>query len=230
MAYLDLDELAHVFDGRWLWSVGRRNVAAFHREDQMGDAAVPLSTTIRDLVEQQSGRRPEGPIRLLTHLRYFGHCFNPVSFYYCFDAAGERVETVVADVSNTPWRERHPYVLGPALDEGSGVAHRYRFKKLFHVSPFHDMDSDYDWRFTDPAERLTVHMECSRGAEMFMDATLSMERRELTGGEMARALARHPLMTGKVVWGIHWQALRLWLKKCPVYDHPRKRAAQGGAQ
>lgn len=229
MVYLDLAELDRVFDGRWLWSVERPNVASFRRADHPGDPATPLDEWARGLVERETGVRPEGPVRLLTHLRYLGHCFNPVSFLYCFDAADERVETIVADVGNTPWMERHPYVLHPGLDEGSPGKHRYRFDKEFHVSPFQDMDTRYDWRFTDPGSTLSVHMECLREGAPFFDATMTLERREMTGAEMARALVRHPFMTGKVVLGIYWQAFLLWAKRMPFHTHPAKRAAAGGA-
>jgi DUF1365 family protein len=103
LMYLDLAELDTVFRGRWLWSARRMALARFDRTDHLGDPDVPLDRAVRDLVESRGGRRPAGPIRLLTHLRYFGHCFNPVSFYYCFDAGDTRVETVVAEVNNTPW-------------------------------------------------------------------------------------------------------------------------------
>ncbi len=155
LLYLDLAELDTVFRGRWLWSTRRLALARFHRADHLGDTATPLDAAVRDLVEAQTGRRPAGPIRLLTHLRYFGYCFNPVSFYYCFDASGARVETIVAEVNNTPWGERHCYVLDETHDAGCGDRRRYRFDKAFHVSPFMPMDLTYDWRFGSPASAST---------------------------------------------------------------------------
>ena len=229
MVYLDLHELTHVFDGRWLWSTERANVASFRRSDHLGHATWPLSKTIRELVREQTGVLPKGRIGLLTHLRYFGYCFNPVSFYFCWNEAGTAVETIVADVGNTPWNERHPYVLHAGIDEGSDGKHRYRFDKQFHVSPFQDMDSRYDWRFTDPGSTLAIHMECVREGAPFFDATMTMQRRPMTGPAMAGALARHPFMTGKVVLGIYWQAFLLWAKRMPFYDHPAKRVAAGGS-
>ena len=223
MMYLDLDELPSLFKNRWLWSGARFNLAWFRRRDHLGDPGVPLARAVRDLVRRQSGARPEGPIRLLTHLRYFGYCFNPVSFYFCYDRAGASVDTIVAEVHNTPWGERHAYVLGPDMNEGGGARKRYRFDKAFHVSPFMSMDARYDWRFSEPGPRLAVHMDNWNGAGKFFDATMSLERREITTPALARVLLRYPLMTGQVIAGIHWQALRLWLSHCPIYTHPRKK-------
>ena len=222
MLYVDLAELDEVFAGRWLWSVDRPNVAAFHREDYLGPTDRPLDEAVRDRVEAETGRRPTGPIRLLTHPRYFGYVFNPVSFYYCFDADDTRVETILAEITNTPWRERHAYVL-PVTDESGAHHHRFRLRKRFHVSPFLDMDYDYDWRFTEPGKRLAVHMRNERDGRRDFDASLSLERRPLDGPNLARSLAAYPAMTARVTGAIYWQAFRLWLKGIPFLAHPRKR-------
>jgi DUF1365 family protein len=218
--YLDLDELPEVFAGRWLWRVERRGVAAFHRADYLGDARRPLAAAVRDLVEARTGRRPDGPIRLLTHLRYLGYCFNPVSVYYCFDRGGTGVEAIVAEITNTPWRERHAYVLGAAGNLARGGGHHHRFGKRFHVSPFLPMDDEYDWRFSPPGARLAVHMRNRRAGGVHFDATLALRRRPITTASLAAALARYPFMTGQVIAAIHWQAARLWWRGTPVFDHP----------
>jgi hypothetical protein len=220
MMYLDLDELPELFRDRWLWSCDRPALARFWRRDHLGDPTRPLSEAVRDLVERTTGVRPTGPIRLLTHLRYFGYGFNPVSFYYCFDRDGQQVETIVAEVNNTPWGEQHPYVLGASLNEAGPGRKRYRFNKAFHVSPFMDMDVQYDWRFTDPGRHLTIHMDNWQRDSRFFDATMTMARTEITGGSLARVLAQYPMMTAKVIGAIYWNALRLWLKRVPVHAHP----------
>lgn len=218
--YLDLDEIDHLFDQHWLWSSKGRNIAQFRRSDYMGPTQMPLAEAVRQKVEKATGQRPNGPIRVLTHLRYFGVVFNPVSFYYCFAADGVTLEFIVAEITNTPWKERHAYVLPMKTAQCHGRAMQWSFPKTFHVSPFMPMDREYDWRFTAPSNNLHVHMDVKREGEREFDANLILQRRPLTSSSLARVLWRYPLMTTQVVGAIHWQALRLWLKRNPVHDHP----------
>lgn len=230
--YLDLDELDEVFAKRWFWSIRRPALAWFRRGDYLGDPAVPLKQAVAERVEQLTGKRPTGPIRLLTHLRYFGFVFNPVSFYYCFDQHDTRVETIVAEITNTPWNERYAYVL-PVNDAQQGRRHlKFSLCKDFHVSPFMPMDMEYQWYFSEPAGRLNVHMVNLQDENRLFDATLSLARQDMTAWHCARALMRYPVVTVKVISGIYWQALRLWLKRIPFYEHPQtlKSTHSGGAR
>jgi len=222
MVWIDLAELPSLFDRYWLWSARRPALAWFRREDYLGPHDRPLDVAVRDLVEQRLGRRPGGAIRMLAHLRYFGFCFNPVSFYYCYDADGE-LDVIVAEITNTPWGERYQYALdvaaARATEPVAGV-HVWNFPKVFHVSPFLPMNMDYEWRFDEPGPNLHVHMRNEQHGAHVFDATLSLRRAPLTAANLALVLLAYPLMTIKVVVMIHWQALKLLVKRTPFYPHP----------
>jgi uncharacterized protein len=196
-----------------------RSVAATSRSFV---AAISLArANCRSMRQCATGARPAGPIRMLTHLRYGGYSFNPVTFYYCHASDGE-LDSIVAEITNTPWRERHAYVLAAHDAERRGRALGWQFGKEFHVSPFMPMQRHYGWRFAPPGENLLVHMQVMREQTLEFDATLALKRRPLDAPALRRVLWRYPLMSAQVTGAIHWQALRLWLKGNPVYEHPQK--------
>jgi DUF1365 family protein len=229
MLYLDLDELPALFDAYVLASARRRAPVEFRRADYLGDPRRPLADEIRELVAARTGARPAGPIRLLTGLRCFGHSFNPVSFYYCFDARGERVQAIVAEVTNTPWGERHAYVLSPEGGQSASIM-RGRFEKQFHVSPFMGMDHAYAWRLTTPAEQLIAHIESERHEQIVFDATLSLRRRQLTPAQLRLMLLRHPLLSLRIVAAIYANGLRLWLRGVRHFPNPSGAPLLGSAR
>jgi DUF1365 family protein len=216
LAYIDLDELPALLGGRL--TTRRPGLLRFRRADYLGPPEVPLARAIGDVVEAELGLRPEGPIRVLTQLRSFGTCFNPVSFYYCFERDGRQLSAVVAEVTNTPWGERHRYVLRAA--DGDSVVSG-AFDKQLHVSPFMGMDQRYVWRLGSPSETLSVPIENRDGhGELAFDATLAMQRSELTPASARGLSRRYPFAAARVIALIYGHALGLKLAGVPVHPHP----------
>ena len=212
-AYVDLDELPSLFAGSWI-----RAIARFRRSDHLGDPNQPLADAVRELVAARTGSAPAGPVRLLTNLRYFGHCFNPVSFYYLFDEPGERVEAVVAEVTNTPWGERHAYALHDTAPGSTLVTGT--FDKCLHVSPFMSMDHVYRARATTPGQTLSVQIENHRHDVKLFEATLNLTRVPLTRRQVARMTAAHPAASARVLALIYGHAVGLKLSGARYHRHP----------
>lgn len=237
MMYLDLDELPGLFDPFVFWSAKRPSVSWFRRSEHLGPSDEPLDISVRNLVQQRTGRKITGPIRLLTSLRQFGFQMNPVSYFYCFDSSGKHLRAVVAEVNNTPWGEQHSYVIefpqNGEPDAGSRIS-----TKVFHVSPFMPMDMRYNWHLPTPGEQAQIHIRNEWGAtddddesatssretsgKPPFDVTMALKRIPITHRSMARILIRHPMISAKVFAGIYWQAFRLWWKNVPFVPHPKK--------
>lgn len=220
MVYLELGELPEMFDGLPGWTCNQPGLARFDRSDHLGEESLALDEAVRRRVEEETGDRPEGPIRLLTQLRYFGYCFNPVSFYYCFDSGGDSLESVLAEVHNTPWGEEHTYVLPMNRAQRREDEFHFRFDKDFHVSPFLPMDAYYEMSVTRPGEDLSVRIDSYRDGNRMLRADLELTRRPFTGYNAYRELSRYPLMTLQVVGRIYYEALKLWWKGATFHSHP----------
>ncbi len=222
--YIDLDELPELFSSTRFYSLNRFNLGCFLRKDYLGNAALPLIDEVRNTALRLAGYCPSGPVRMLTNLRIWGFCFNPVTFYYLFNQHQTVPELVLAEVNNTPWNERHVYVV--RCNTSNGKTESF-FSKDFHVSPFNPIDMTYRWVSTPPHEDILVHMENHRVSEdattsvLHMDATLTLQRHSWSGALLGRILWLQPWTAIKVPLAIYWQALRLVIKGAPVYDHTK---------
>lgn len=230
MLALDLDEWHRIGAlSRWM-SVEGRNWISLRRADYFRPEEPDLKTAIQDQVQRATGWRPDGRIELITHPRYLGYVFNPVSFYCCYAAGESSMEgavpkVIAAQITNTPWRERHVYVLEsiPAEPGSAGWANqRFVFSKRFHVSPYNPMDQEYQWLFSFRGRELRIHMNVNRDGQKVFDATLEVQRTPLTRKSVHRHIRRFPLETLKVSGGIYWHALKLKLKGAVFQDHPDK--------
>ncbi len=221
MAYLDLAELPEALDVHPLWSARHRAPVEFRRSDFHGARAIPLDVAVRDTIEARTGTRPHGPVRLLAHLRTWGWAFNPIAFYLAFDETGERIETLMAEVTNTPWHERTAYVL-EVPSESALAIDGIRFPKAMHVSPFMDMDVDHVVRMTRPSADWTIRMDDWRGNDQVFAADLDLRRLGLDRPTMGAALRHHPLPAQRVSGGIYWEALKLRAKGAPFRRHPER--------
>ena len=215
LTLLDVDRIKELCGVSRLVSYNRFNWASYWERDHFGDARLPLRERLRRDAAAHGHALPDGPVYLLTNLRYLGYVFNPISIYYCYDRA-ERLRLVLAEVNNT-FGESHNYWL--EMSPGA----RPRAAKQMHVSPFHAMEMEYEFVLGEPRETLVAHMNTMERGERTFDATLTLRREEWSAGALRRALWRHPWMTAKVIAAIHWEALRLWAKGLKVYTHPARR-------
>lgn len=226
MLYLDLDELPALLEKTPFWSASHPAAGRFRREDFLGDSDRPLVDCLRDLVERETGTRP-GAVRLLANLRYFGFLMNPIACYYCYAPGSDTLQAIVAEVTNTPWNDRHAYVL-PVT--GEDALDDIWFQKSFHVSPFNPLNMRYRWRSRRPGERLAIHLENHLNGTCVFDATLKLEREPISAAALNRLLfIRYPLMTVRIAAGIYYQAFKLFIRRAPFYaraDRPDTLTAQ----
>lgn len=235
MLALDLREWHSITAISPLFSRERFNWLSLRREDYLEPDEGNLLNAVSDRVEKATGWRPDGAVQLITHPRYFGYVFNPVSFYFCYDkgdlpADGAVPRVILAQITNTPWKERHSYCLETqrkqpttsATSASEWHSERFEFSKRFHVSPFNPMNQHYRWTFSFRGPELRIHMNVLQDNEKQFDATLVVRRAPLDRKTLHRSLRQFPLEAFKVTGGIYWQALKLKLKGAKFFTHPDK--------
>ena len=220
MVHIFLDECECLFKGIRGWSQSPLALARMKRADYFNPSEASLDTAVREKIHMDKGFRPLGRISILTHLRYFGFCMNPVTFYICWNPEETHPEFILAEITNTPWGERFAYVLDKPNSVSKNGCLNFEFPKAFHVSPFMPMNQQYRWSFSLQEERFRIHMTNSQGTERIFFANLSLRALSFTQKNCNRVLVSFCLMTLRVLWGIYYQAFILWLKKIPFYPHP----------
>lgn len=250
MVWLNLDEVDDVLQRSSLWATRFVSPARFKREDyfvcddqNVEDTAENLKQHVIHAFKKETGL-DVSTVCMMTNLRYFGYLINPVTFYYAYAADGTHLG-ILSEITNTPWNERFHYTLlsqtaglntassSDRAEKFTGIKpehtqqhedghlrHRYRFNKVFHVSPFNPMDMTYIWSMPEVTDTCLIHMQTMNQGRLDFDATMTMERKPLTASSMRQVLITYPFMTMKIFWGIYSNAARLWLKKSPFYDHP----------
>lgn len=232
MFYLDLDELTDLSQisrlfstdkkrgfGRWFWR--------WRREDYFLNNTSNLKNEIYQWLADRGIKNLSGPIRMLANVRCFNFIINPIVCYFIFDKNNSVPKYVIAEVTNTPWHERTQYLL--TCDE-SGNLKDFEFEKKLHVSPFHGMNMFYRWCSISPGDNVHINIENvvnNRGSEnVIFDATINLRRIPFTAQNLQRTFFQFPIMTFKALFGIYWQALKIFVKKIPVQPHPKNLKAR----
>ena len=214
---LDTDEFEALSSQLKHFSTSNKSRVRFKREDYLGDDSISLKQAVLErMTELNEGKVLHGDVFMLGQLRMWGMYFSPVNFYYLRNTDGKFTH-MLAEVSNTPWNERHHYLVN--LDTQDDTP------KAFHVSPFNPMDMTYKWSISQPSTRLSLAMDCVRSDKEF-SAGINLTKFTLDNANLTQALKRIPSMTIKTVAGIYWHALKLLLKRTPLYTHPEKSQEQ----
>lgn len=219
MAYVNLKEINNILPNSFLWGINKKALISFNRRDYLERPEKKLIDAAKNLVFERIGKKIKGPIYLLAHLRTYGHCFNPVSFYYCFDKSEKNIDAIIAEVTNTPWKQRYCYVLDCQNSENKNIFKNIKDKKL-HVSPFFPMDHEYHFSISKPEKTITIKIDNLNQGVKVHEALLSLNKEDFSKKSLIKALINFPFMTVKVVTAIHWQAIKLWFKGAKFYNNP----------
>lgn len=205
----ELDSLAQYVAG---FSQDKRGFSAvnFCRKDYLGDQKMALEYSVLSKMNDLSDTVLDGDIFMLGQVRTFGLYFSPVNFYYLRNADGLYTH-MLAEVSNTPWNKRHHYLVD--------LQNQQDCEKAFFVSPFNPMDMQYKWQVQQPGDTLKLHLSCYKDTKHF-EAAIDMQLKPLNSATLRSSLFSIPSMTIKTMFGIYWQAVKLFFKRVPIYTHP----------
>lgn len=226
MFCFDIANINHTFRLIKQISVEKFNWFSFKRKNYLNESTILLDEYARQLVMNQYGVYPKGKIYLLTQLSCLGHCFNPISVYFILDETNQQLDYLMLEVTNTPWGERHYYILKHSTKPKDNI-YTYQFQKKLHVSPFMSMNYTYQLNLKLTNKQIILHMENHTDGKKDFDATLTLSAQPNT--PFKKIAWRYPFITFKITAAIYWQALRLWMKGIPFHSHPKtkKRTSNG---
>ena len=226
---LDLDRLTSFFERLKFHAYDKFNLISFHQKDyENTDSNTDLKTAVQQIILENTGQHFHGKIFILTQLRFLGFVFNPVTFYFCFDEQ-DQLKYTIAYITNTPWNEKKPYVFSRDIAEShkcERIEHKTEFKKAFHISPFNPMDMHYQWQFYLEPNKIEINMDCYQGANLAMNAHMKLSQQPIAARRAFTIPLTYPFQGIKVLGGIYWQAFKLWLKRAPLYTHPKFRQSE----
>ena len=230
--WLDIERPELVDNISRFWSSKKNNLVRFNRNNYLPNAGNETSTLRQNIckkIKQQTGKTFQGKTYLLASLSYWGYCYNPVSFYICYDQEGN-LEFILSEIHNTPWGERFTYVhdISSNINNASSQSEnkvsdklQFKFDKQFHVSPFMPMDLEYDWQFLIKQRTILISMNLHQQKKSIFNATLNLKGEELSSHQANKLPFNYPFMCFKVLFSIYWNALRLWVKGVTFFDHPK---------
>ena len=214
------------------WSSKKHNLVRFNRHHYLpnnDNKTQSLHQSICKKIQQQTNKHFQGKAYLLANLSYWGYCYNPVSFYFCYNPNG-KLEFILSEIHNTPWGERFTYVhdISSSVNKTSSQREnkandklQFKFDKQFHVSPFMPMDLQYDWQFQTAKNKILISMNLHQKEQSIFNATLNLQGEELSSYQANKLPFNYPFMCFKVLFSIYWNALRLWFKGVTFFDHPK---------
>jgi len=220
----DLDKIEALFYDSKFWSINKFNLVSIKNKDYVNPGSESINIKIRKYIKGKTDRRFDGKIFLFTHPRYLGFGFNSVNFYFCFE--GNAIKYIVSEINNTPWKEKHLYFhdnsenTNPTKDNKSGAL-SFNFNKEFHISPFVDMEIKYDWKFELTEDKIKISMKLLKGNTTPLKVYLNTNLTHIKKHNTSKWALKKPYQALKMSAGIYWQAFKLWLKKVPIYDHPK---------
>lgn len=215
---LDLKQLDSTTQNHRWFSRNAFNIVSIKDTDYIDEKNKPIESKIQDYLKSQTHQSFKGRVLLFTHPRFLGCGFNSVNFYLCYEK--DKLCHIVSEINNTPWGEKHLYFHDLKKHSQPAQNATFTFSKSFHISPFAEMDIDYTWNFQLTDQNFDVSMQLDQQGKNIMNVVLKTQLQPMTAKNQLKWLMTRPFQGVKMLSGIYWQALKIWLKGIPFFSHP----------